>query len=54
MYTIPVQTLRPVQPFDLVRHVDVGGFAGPVGEPTVVDAVEADVVETDGTVAVAG
>ena len=49
-----METLGAVQPGEMRGHVDAGGFAGTVGEPAVVFAVEVDVVEADGAVAVGG
>ena len=54
MHAVPMQTLGSVHSLDLGRHMYIGGFAGSIGLPAVVDAVEVYVVEAEGTVAVAG
>jgi len=49
-----MQTLRSVQTFNVVGHVDIGRFTGPICKPAIVDAIKVNVVQLDWCVAVGG
>ena len=54
MDTVSMQTLRSVQTFNVVGHVDIGRFTGPICKPAIVDSIKVNVVQLDWCVAVGG